>query len=461
MTLNAGASTPSNRGTIVAAALLVALVFGGGGSPSPISELVVQLAMAGLALYSAAAFGKADEIPRIAVILAVLMLAVPVLQLVPLPPSAWQALPGRDLARDALVLIGAENEWRPWSLDPARTLASVLALLPPVWLLMEASRLPASARSIVPFVALFVAGLTLIVGAGQLSQGLGGPLRFYEPMSFYLDGFQANHNSTADILLIGLVAVGACVRIAAETGRIPGRSSVVLPVAAGACALIVLGIVLTGSRMGIALVPVALVGCIRIMRPWIPLSRRTMIIGIGAAAFAATVLALASTRSAALAQVIRRFDFSGEGRPGLWADALFAAQTYFPFGAGSGNFIPAMLAGERLENVGMTIPNRAHNELLELAVEGGAFSLAAWLCIVALVAVMAWRSRALSDPRERTLALFAETSLLVLALHSMVDYPFRSMALACLGAACTALLVPPARPYPDKPQRSGEGEGFA
>jgi hypothetical protein len=39
------------------------------------------------------------------------------------------------------------------------------------------------------------------------------------------------------------------------------------------------------------------------------------------------------------------------------------------------------------------------------------------------------------------MAVFAAASLAILALHSLVDYPFRSMALACLGAVSAGLLL--------------------
>ena len=41
------------------------------------------------------------------------------------------------------------------------------------------------------------------------------------------------------------------------------------------------------------------------------------------------------------------------------------------------------------------------------------------------------------------LTVFGAASLVILALHSLVDYPFRSMALAGLGAVCAGLLLSP------------------
>ncbi len=431
----------TRHSALTASALLLALVLGGGGSPSPLPEIALQCAFALFAIAVLLTDRRRLPYPRIALILAGLMLIVPVLQLVPLPAAIWHSLPGRETASRAMALIDEQNAWHGWALDPSLTLASLLSLLPVAWLLLQASRLAEAQRPLV-LAAIAVGGvLTMLVGAAQLSQGLNGPLRFYHPVSLYLDGFQANHNSTADVLLVAMVASIALLRHAADRRLVSAGAPTVLATAFGIIALFALGVALTGSRMGIVLLAPALIGCLALLKPWIKVSTKVA----GAAGLAVSmvlaVILLAARNNDALARVVARFDFTGEARPGLWQDAYFAAQTYFPFGAGMGNFIPAMLPGERLEIVTQTIPNRAHNELLELAVEGGLFALAAWAAIAAISVHLAWRSSRGANNSPATTA--ARTMLLILVAHSMVDYPFRSMALACVGAACLALLILP------------------
>src|SRR5690606_4034235 len=57
--------------------------------------------------------------------------ALPLLQLIPLPPGLWTALPGRSEPALALELAGIAPGWTPLSLVPERTWRSFLALLPP------------------------------------------------------------------------------------------------------------------------------------------------------------------------------------------------------------------------------------------------------------------------------------------------------------------------------------------
>jgi len=141
--------------------------------------------------------------------------------------------------------------------------------------------------------------------------------------------------------------------------------------------------------------------------------------------------------------VLARFDFSEELRPQLWRDGLYVAQKHFPFGVGMGNFVPALFADERLEAIWPALPNRAHNDFLELACEAGIAGLAALSAISLMLGLALWQKLREPTGMAATLAVFAGSGLAVLSLHSLVDYPFRSMALACLGAVCAGLVLTP------------------
>lgn len=432
------------NGWLAAIALGTAILLGGGGSPAPLVEGVLQVLLAAIAVawFLTLEIPFVQAVPRGARAIAVLLVIVPVVQLVPLPPAVWQALPGRTLAAEALDLVGQSESWRSWSLAPDRTLAALLATLPAAAMVLMTAALDHSGQIRLLLVAVVGALLTLLVGAAQLSGGPGSPLRFYEPGSFFLDGFQANHNSTADVLLIGLVAACCAVRELALSGRLPNRRGVVLGLAGGLALVIGLGVVLTSSRAGIALLPVALGAGVLLLRPWLPATARSMLVGSAVTAAIGVVAVLAIPQNDALARVVARFGIAPDIRPELWRDSLFTARQLFPFGAGMGDFVPAMLANERLAAVRELVPNRAHNEVLELAVEAGIFGLAAWAAIAAILikaAAVALRQRL---PGAKGPAIFGGSVLLILALHSQVDYPFRSMALAMLAAACAGMLLP-------------------
>jgi O-antigen ligase len=426
--------------------LAIALALGGGGSPAPLPELILELLAAVTALvWLLLPPGDADwtRVPKQAWLIAMLVASVPLLQLVPLPAFLWHALPGRELERDALALIGAQESWRAWSLAPSRTLASLLSLAPPLLLLILAGALERNKRMALIRCIALMAVATLVLGALQLSAGDGSPVHLYGVAEPVLAGFQANHNSTADVLLIALPAGPVLLRDLAERRVISGSPGSILGMAAAAIALFAFGVVLTASRMGIMLLPVPLLASLWILQPWIKMSPRVIAIGLGST-LALALLGLMLTRNnPVLATIVARFDFSQEVRPQLWRDGLYVAQKYFPFGVGMGDFAPALIADERLEAVRLSLPNRAHNDYLELACEAGIAGLVALSAISLTLARALWRSVRGRRGRSASLAIFAGSGLVILALHSLVDYPFRSMALACLGAVCAGLLLSP------------------
>ncbi|MEO7914773.1 MAG: O-antigen ligase family protein, partial [Novosphingobium sp.] len=394
---------------------------------------------------------------RKAWIVAGLVLILPIVQLIPLPPALWQRLPGRELETASLALVGAADHWMPWSMSPPRTVASLLVMVPTVALVPIIASLGRRGRALVVALIAAMAILALIVGTGQIAGGPmsaagGNALRFYVPEASFLNGFQGNHNSSADMLMIGMVALAAAVRewleLPSESDRKSRRRHVSMALAGVALGtvLFTMGVFLTGSRAGTALLPVPLLAVAVIMRPWLKFSRRTVLIALAVAAIAALAALTLLLNNAAIGRVLARYDFAGEGRPDIWRDALYAMRQYFPFGSGMGTFQPVFEAAERLEVVTYSKTGRAHNDLLELAIEGGAFGLALLTMISAILANaarQAWASRhSERSSGGRAQVLFAIAALAVIALHSQVDYPLRSMSLAFVAATCAGLLMP-------------------
>lgn len=418
--------------SIIAAVLLgLLLAFGGGGSPAPFSELLCQLfAAAALAAWAFAAEGSTARRDWRLVAVAGLIAVPPALQLIPLPPALWHALPGREAMRAALDLVGLGESWRAMSIDPARTLASLLSLLPPLLVMIMAARLAAPQRRLMIWVVAGMALLSVLVGAAQLAGGDSGFLSFYGSRDGILYGFQANRNAEVDVLLIGLLALAAGWASLRDM-----RGTPPFWLFAGLGAVLLLGAVLTASRAGIALAVPALGTAAAIIRPprlaAVKFTARRLLLAIGGA-FGTGLLVLVLSRNAAIGKVVARFQFGGEFRPELWRDSLYAIGQNWPFGSGLGTFYPAFVPAERLEVIDNLLPNRAHNEFLELALEGGLPMLLCWLGAALLVGFALWRALRSDHGAPREQALLTLGILSVTLLHSLVDYPFRSMALASL-----------------------------
>ena len=105
--------------------------------------------------------------PRLALGFAAALLALPALQLIPLPPALWQSLPGREAEIAALALIGEANRWLPWTVSPPRTLAALLALIPPAVALVLAARASLAGRRL--------ALVSLVAMVARLERARGRP----------------------------------------------------------------------------------------------------------------------------------------------------------------------------------------------------------------------------------------------------------------------------------------------
>jgi len=435
-----------SRFSLAAALLAVAILFGGGGSPAPIPELVVQLA----ALLLLAAWFHLPEAQPVATgtdrllwIGAGLFAAIPLIQLIPLPPALWHALPGRGAELASLDAIGAGSSWRPISVAPYQTLASALSLIPPGVMLYFTCKLPAADRTRLIAVAAALALLSAVVGVIQVASGDADWPRFYQYSNVgRATGFQDNRNGTADIFLIGMLAMFAFV--AAREGLM--ESMLAKAMAVAVAAFLGLSVVLTGSRTGTVLVPLCLVLALFILRPRIRLTRTVMIAAV-AALLVLGAAGYALRDNSALNRTWARFDNVTDTRPRIWEDTRFAIGEYWPIGSGVGTFSTVFPAAERLEAVHPSITNRAHQDYLEFALEAGLFGV---VLLAGLLLALGYRLYTIArQPAQRTTAvqaLFGTGAVAIVALHSLVDYPMRSMSLSVVTAFSLALLSRSSRP---------------
>lgn len=439
--------------------LAAAILLGGGGTPAPQMELMLQLCAALcflMMLYGPARMSAKRRPPPLAWTAAGVIVMLPILQLLPLPPVLWQAMPGRDIQMEALAIVGAQDQWRSWSLFPGRTLASLLAIIPAVLALLMMSRLdPQDFKWPVAGIMAMIF-LSLLLGAGQLAAGNDTALRFYAQSNpGFLNGFQANRNAQADILLIGMVAATATI------GKLRGRAlrTSAAWLAIAALVVLVLGTFLTGSRTGIALIPVALLFSALI---WYGFHRR-VILFLGGSAPVAIISLWLLQKNGAIQKVLDRFDAHTDLRSEIWSDAIFAIGVYWPFGAGIGSGAPILAAVERLEIVDITIPNRVHNDYLEFFLEAGIFGAFTVIALGALVIFASVNYLKNSDAEARRIAHFPFAAIAIVGLHSILDYPLRPMSLAIIAAAALGILF--ARPVGAREgasngaQESGRGSG--
>ncbi len=428
-----------SRAHQLSAMLIAAAVFGGGGVAYGLSNLAVQLFAIGLlALNYPAVRGFFREGPALLVVLVAVSLAVPLLQILPLPPAFWSILPGRDIVTESLAAAGTSS-WFALSVNSARTLVAFIGLLAPLTILVLGWRCGENGVARAVLVVIFLGLVNVALGSLQVMQGGTGMLYVENEMPGVLFGFFANRNSTALFLVCCLILTATLA---------PSRPlSLAGLVKLGAALLLAVGVVLTQSRTGLILLAIPLsLSAMRFItlqfataKPGAARQPATRMLLIAGAALAAVASFATMTSNTRLDSLLARFENGDAQRPLIWEDAHYAAQRYWPVGSGMATFDEVFQADESLENISPRRAGRAHNDYLELAIEAGAIGLvllAVWVLWIGIATVRAMATA------QRWPALSGAAILLAIALQSVLDYPLRNQTMLCVAALAIILLAP-------------------
>src|SRR5580704_4490297 len=314
------------------AVLAASLVFGGATSQGLISEAVpelMSLPLLALALPRAIPFLKSYP-PALALVVGVL--ALPCLQLIPLPPALWTALPGRDFVAEILTAAQAPISWRPISLIPSETWRALLSVFPAVAIFLAILSLGRDARRRLLLVALAIGVASAVLGMLQVLSG--GPYLFTITNPGTAVGFFANHNHLA-ALEYALLPLGAA---ALEETQTPSPAFLVAVLGAVASALL-FALTLTASRSAVILGGFSAAATLAfVLTPELTvLGRRRSLALI--AGFALALLPIAV--GFGFLNILSRFekqDLVEDLRWMIAANTWAGLMSYFPVGAGLGTF---------------------------------------------------------------------------------------------------------------------------
>lgn len=442
----------------VAALLLLALALGGGTRQGLLGDFIVQLASLpllawGLVLLAIAPRRREWRWP-LALVAAVLLL--PLLQVLPLPPALWTRLPGRELLLEGYRAAGIAPPWLAWSMSPQSTWHAWSFLLAPVAVFIATLQLDAKARRLATLGLLVFAAMAVALGLAQLMGGRESALYFHDITNRGSSvGFFANRNHHA-ALLYALLPMAAAWAIGSLHDERPGRVlAVVLCITLGV--VLMLGLGMAVSRAGLLLAMVAGAGILAMA--WQGGGARRSV--AARAVMAMGVVGVVLVVQFGLFGILQRLerDPMDDYRFQIAGVVAEAARVHAPWGSGLGTFVPVYAAHEPVEVMLGAYVNHAHNDWLELWLEAGVAGLALALAVVAwwLWATLGvWRNRAgrgsMRGPRfnsalDASLARAASLGVGLLLVHSALDYPLRTTALACVFALLCALML---RPAPDR-----------
>lgn len=421
---------------LLAATLLFAPLIKGGNRPLPL--LTLELAAVLLLAYPLLRPVFLQRLPKGLLLGLALFALLPLLQLLPLPVSVWQTLPGRALYAEALAAFGVSGDadLRPLSLLPRATGEAWLTMLPPlaVFLVVVSLHEPALRKLVYLFIG--IASVQAILALVQFGGGASTTFRLSLSDIGAGVGTYVNRNHLAGLLTMALpVALGLLVsrigrprenvhyrsrgllRRLTDTLSHPSRLNQTL-IFGAVCIAILLGVVFSRSRSGISLTMLGILLSAIVFGFKIGGQRSTNLVALF------SIVGVALALQVGLAPVLERFSVEGtleDARWDIFASSVAALGSFFPFGSGLGTF-PEVYRRFQPDDISHFV-NHVHNDYIEYVFEGGLLA-AAVILLFLVVYVRAW-PRLLHLPRWGTLSFMqagAGIGLLLMALHGLTDY---------------------------------------
>ena len=443
---------------------LMLVVLMGGGARSDIASLPALRSLSVCVLFltlATATTGYWRDIRVPLILLSALALWM-ILQLVPLPAGIWSALPGRDLVFQMDTLLGEGGRWRPISMTPLLTVNSLLSLILPFTALLAAAATPANGRIRLWWAIWFFGLASAALGLLQFMGGEGSVFYLYRITNEgSLVGLFSNRNHNALLLCASILSAGW---LLANQLRQKVRHMLLVPALAGSIMLFLLMVLIIGSRLGLICGMVSLVVISIVIRSGlrkrpkainqVPVSRKRASqpgnmgrIALSMLPFVAIILVgglfYLSDRANAISRLI-----DGDGVEEIRVAAFptvveLAGQQWFA-GAGFGSFANMFQIVEPDDLLRPPYFNHAHNDWLQLPIEGGLpamiIALVALIWIASsLVAIVRARSRAGSMNLMEGVTLGAAFGCF--ALGSAVDYPLRTPSLMVVVALLVVILA--------------------
>jgi hypothetical protein len=328
------------------------------------------------------------------------------------------------------------------SLDPIHTERAVFWLMPAAALYLAGLQMTHRQHTKLAAIVLIWVFIGAILGLLQKFNGADSVLYFYSYTNWDMAvGLFANNNHYAIALAAALPLLWAALVRRINSRNDGQRHSLWIFLLFGAALVFMLGFILSGSRAGLLL---GMLGCVLMLPAVVAGSQRQ---GVKRWLFAAMATGVLLSVQLGLYFIALQFaaDPLLDARWQIGTATREAALAFAPVGAGPGTFVHAFQAIDGLMFGPLTV-NHAHNDYLELWLESrwvGAAIASIMLFAFIWQGVRVWFRSSAYSVDAVMLARAAWIGLLLLLLHSLVDYPLRTTALSALAGLLAAFLMLP------------------
>ncbi len=373
-------------------------------------------------------------------------LALLLIQLIPLPPSLWNTLPGRDIYKSIFPAMEMAQPWLSLSLAPERTFDALLFMIVPIAAFL-AGRMSKRQQQLDFIIAiLLIALLSIAIGGVQMLQSEGGPAYIYQQTSYGSPvGFFSNRNHQGLFLACCMPLLWAAIVFLEGRGFRRAAWFFGFPL----LGLLIIAMFATQSRAAAGIGMAGLISSLLLIKSDGGLSGRKQMIVSGGIVFVALLMFVAN--DAILARFAKAVEDFNRADVYIILKQLIAA--HWLTGSGFGTF---ELTAPRFEPVAILNGqywNHAHNDFAQIWAEGGIFG------IILMGAALLWigksaRSALASHQSNRKFAIACVIIIVMLLVHSTVDYPLRTASLAALFCYCCGWLVAMAEWPSERRERS-------
>jgi len=364
-----------------------------------------------------------------------ILVAMPLVQLVPLPVSWWLALPGRGAYAGVLEAAQGTGGWHALSVNPLATEYSWLVLVPCLAMFFGVFALRRREVRALALVFIAVAACEAVLGILQVGAGRDSILALGNPHAGgSATGTYVNKNHFAALMAMALPVLLAfwaletlppVDRSGERLREHPRHADVKLARRMFWSLLIVLliaALLFTRSRAGIGF-GLAAFAAASLALVWNAGTVRVRVVLVSVAG-----LALLLAAYVGLTPILERFapeelSLSYEGRLRIAMGAVRGGLEFLPFGSGLGTFADVF---RRYQVEGLTgFIDHAHNDYAEIFLELGVAGIAV-VALLAIACLLRWGeigARRLSRSGGY-LQVSAGIAVLALALHGAFDFNF-------------------------------------
>ncbi|MFG1230446.1 O-antigen ligase family protein [Xanthobacter wiegelii] len=424
----------------------LAIFIGGGTRVGRIADMIVQIVSLPLLLIAVYALLTAEAARkiRVYVLICVALLCLMALQLVPIPPSLWQLVPGRAVLPDLFAAADLSLPWLPLTLAPHATLYAMAALIPSIAVFLGTLILSLDRRYGLLIWPLAASTISVFVGELQFSNALDRAMfSFYQiDVVGYAAGLFANRNHYAALNYAMMPLAAAWIILGRRSETMSKTASMV--VGGAVLAVLIVGITIAYSRAGVFLGVVAIVSCIWLF--WTSRSEMNVPRWIAPLFIAGAVVIFIVFQLGFLALIQER-GVTDDQRQMMWQKTVSLIEASPVTGYGFGTFVPVYMGAEKPTDITGYYINHAHNDWLEIILEGGILAGIVLILFVGWVGVQSVRLWSRRAPRSDRIIMgrAGDVTVVLLLAHSLVEYPLRTTALAATFAACCALMIQPSR----------------